>query len=205
MADSNGSGLIKGYVYVMVLLAALAGGAAYYFNSVDVASRKQMVTEVQRVIPRAYDIKEYLGPSLKSYHDFRSEGKISDVDKSEFSRTEERMDELIREVGLGSANLVKIQSVLPRETRDKSQPERYSVTVQIGTCTRAQWQRVIELARQRFGSYAVLEKCRIEAATRVNEAKDLVGAIDDAAFLYRVNLEYVWYQAPAPKATGPSA
>jgi hypothetical protein len=115
------------------------------------------------------------------------------------------MDNLLREVGLTTENNVRVQSILPRETRDKNAPVRFSVTVQIGTCTRVQWQRVIEMARQRFGSYAVLEKCKVESATRVNESKDLVGPIDDATFQYRVNLEYVWYQAPAPQTPAPSA
>jgi len=206
MAEGSSNNLIKGYVYLMVVLAAVAGGAAYYLNSVHMNSRKALVADAPRVVQRAYETKEYLTPSVGKYFEYRKDGTIIDVDKSEFASTEEKMDALAREIGLTSENGFVVKAERPRETRDKNAPLRHVVKVSINSCTKVQWQRLMELARQRFGTYAVLENFRIEAATRVNEQKELTGSIDDAGFKYRVTLDYVWYVAPESAApTAPTA
>lgn len=205
MGDKSGDGLLKGYIYVMILLTAVAGGAAWWFHSGNERAVAPIVAKLPDVIRSAREAVDYHAPSITAYYDLRSSGAISDVDKSEFERTQELMERLLtQEMGINPANF-NTAKIEPRASRDNREPLRHGVKLEKFRATRKQWQDFFSKAKERFGTYVTVQNLSVTANTRVNERTELAGSIDDNNFLYMVEAEFVWYVQQPGSSSASSA
>ncbi len=213
-AQDSGRGLIKGYIYVMLMLAIGAGGTAWYLHSGADDSVERRRAMLEDSVLAAEDVRGMLAPSLREYFDLQSQGKIASTERPELNEVERRVNDILTGAGI-PINAFKVTGSVPRAAvrGQQADNERWSVKVELGMgggggssangVNRGQWQRVLQDCRKELGSFAICEMLKINSVQtggRLNQ--QLSGPIDEKTFLYRVEFEYVWY---TPTKADPTA
>jgi hypothetical protein len=211
-AQDSGRGLIKGYIYVMLMLAIGAGGTAMYLHSGGENSVEASRLKLKEAVTATEDVRGNLAPSLREYFELQSQGRIASSERKELNDVERLVNDVIVESGIPIGSF-RLTGTLPRPAARGQQNEnqRWAVRVELGLggggagsgavgVTRPQWQKALQGCREKLGSFAVCETLKINSVstgTRLNQ--QLAAAVNEQTFLYRVEFEYVWY-TPAPAA-----
>jgi|GEM_PF-6567572 len=167
MAVENDSGrkVFKAIVTILVLAGALGCGAAWAFwdgmNGKVANPVKQQRQAVRSTVGKIFEIREYLAPSLENYHELVAEGQIDKPDEALMEGTFDRLNAVIRELGIPDSGFV----VYPVNSDDKPLKGTalvgYEVDVTVKLESFAKCNEVIEAINLGFSSYATMSEMEI--------------------------------------------